>query len=1748
MKRWLGIILSVVLVVGTLQVPVYAAETGETAVEAVVEEESIRSEDVLESKEPEEESVVENSAELMGDMDAEDEDMEDEPEKASLEDTETDEDVQKQPEENDEEPLDNVPYTGKSEDGIIEDDTDETDYSEAKMEIVASGTCRDNLTWTLDGEGTLTISGSGEMNFYSYGKPWEDYSASIKTVIIEKGVKSIGENAFYNYSNLANISIPDTVKHIDSFAFYKCDSLKNISIPDGVSRLKWNTFGYCHNLTDITIPNSVTVIESGVFEGCTSLTNITIPDSVTSIGSNSFRYCVKLKSITIPNNVTCIEKELFYSCESLTNVLIPDSTTSIGENAFYGCSSLTSISIPKRMTSIGKNAFAGCRGFISIAIPDNITSIEENAFYNCSNLTSIEIPNSVTSIGGNAFSNCSSLTGITIPNSVTSIGADAFYNCNSLTSATISQNLICIEYELFKNCKSLVSIVIPDGVEIIGQSAFSGCTSLMSIKIPESVTSIGAFAFYDCNKLTSITIPDNIKNIEYCVFGRCSSLTNLKIPDKVTSIDSNAFQGCTSLNSIIIPEGVTSIENYTFSSCQGLENITIPDSVMSIGENAFNNCYSLTHIRIPSGVTSIKHDTFYCCYSLTNVIIPASITEIGEKAFYGCSKLADVYYTGTEEDWNSITFKGSNSFLTDSTIHYGYESDETVLSLEPLYEGKVEKTIVIEAEIISKKAKPDSTNTSWLISGLDSQKYEWGTSITVSFEGNNKYKAVRSIEIKEEGTYSITVSVNGASDSATAIVDPQVDVKFTKFELGLNRELTVYWEKENNEIELLEYEIEYEKKISPTKYTKGVTGSNTFVNITNIESDGEYQFRIRGKKKDSTYTAWSSVSICPVYQIKLLASPKDCMDLVNMPIQIDFGHTIQLTEKGKAKLLSGSNSTVQEAPLSLNGEGIEYKVNTVGSLLIFSLNKSYEQNPIKPDTRYSIEIEDGAIEFTKDDEGYKTPVYFKGIGKNKWTITTSPVTYVKSHNPIDKTIPDAYYKEMYLPKEWKKIKSLDDGSPGWCFGLSYASIAYRRKYSNILKASNNLTLDNCSLDNSSLSEYIQKAHLYQYYPHCQNTITENVGNYAGLYDEITSGIDVIIGVEGEAGGHAIFPIKITKDDSSKVEIAVYDSNGNPLKDLVEQGYTGVGSSFIQILTLYRDSSGKFTGYHYPGFDKRLFYQIVGVEIDAKTKIDNKEYMISSSKPIDGMEEIVVLNGKNDDSEEYLYWYDSSSFTYYGSNKNTANSIWFSDGFTSVEYNSNTDKSVVFDMASANIVSIEPSNTGEEKEDQYTITVSTAADYDNETTIEIKGTGSDKVSLVKNEDNLIISNPGQNLLNISKFENSELKDSGYIKSEGDDIRISVSGNEISASIDEDNDGVYETSLDTIRRLVEEIKLNEDSVEIPLGAQKSLIATVYPENADMKKVVWTSSNPDIITVDNEGTVTTVSDGTAIVTATAVDGSEVFATCTINVSGASISNAIITGIVAKTYTGQTCMQTPVIKVGDIVLRKDVDYTVTYLNNTDVGTATITITGIGSYTGTVTKTFLILPGKTTRGDMFNLANNVKVTWKEVPGAKYYKVYREGITDKKETRKDPVIVTAGLIGWDKETGLTNGHAYRYKIVASITEKGDSGGDSLLSYSKVMYRLKTVVIRSVKNTAPGKVTVKYDKTTSGDSYVLQYCEREDMVGAKTKVVLGANNTSYTIGGLKKGKTYYISIRVRKKVNGIDYYTTFGVPKKIKIEK
>ena len=369
-------------------------------------------------------------------------------------------------------------------------DPDPTPPSET---IVASGTCGDNLTWKLDDEGTLTISGKGAMTEWvnSDSAPWKTYSNTINKVVIQPGVTSIGGHAFSKCKNLTSITIPEGVTSIGSDAFSGCSSLTSITIPEGVTSIGEYAFYACENLKSITIPKSVTSIGNYAFGGCSSLTSITIPEGVTSIEGGVFYKCSSLTSITIPESVTSIGWYAFQGCSSLTSITIPEGVTSIGWYAFQGCSSLTSITIPEGVTSIGKNEFSGCKNLTSITIPEGVTIIEAEAFRGCSSLTSITIPEGVTIIEAEAFRGCSSLTSITIPEGVTNIGENAFRGCSSLTSITI-----------------------PKGVTSIEWGTFRGCSSLKSITIPERVTSIGEYAFYACDGLIDVTYHSTMERWE----------------------------------------------------------------------------------------------------------------------------------------------------------------------------------------------------------------------------------------------------------------------------------------------------------------------------------------------------------------------------------------------------------------------------------------------------------------------------------------------------------------------------------------------------------------------------------------------------------------------------------------------------------------------------------------------------------------------------------------------------------------------------------------------------------------------------------------------------------------------------------------------------------------------------------------------------------------------------------------------------------------------------------------------------------------------------------------------------------------------------------------------------------------------------------------------------------------------------------------------------------------------------------
>ena len=257
-----------------------------------------------------------------------------------------------------------------------------------KDNIYDSGSCGENVTWTLTADGTLTISGTGAMTDYTYDSrsPWYSCRTYIKRVVMQQGVTSIGDHAFWD----------------------------------------------CSGLTSVTIPDGVTSIGDSAFSGCAALTSVTIPEGVTSIGDYAFAYCVSLTSVTIPDGVTSIGDSAFSGCTALTSVTIPGSVTSIGGGAFSGCTSLTSVAIPSSVTEIGGSAFSGCTGLTSVTIPDSVTSIGDSVFSGCTALTAVTISDGVTAIGGSTFSNCIRLAKVTIPKSVTSIGKNAFYYCESI--------------------------------------------------------------------------------------------------------------------------------------------------------------------------------------------------------------------------------------------------------------------------------------------------------------------------------------------------------------------------------------------------------------------------------------------------------------------------------------------------------------------------------------------------------------------------------------------------------------------------------------------------------------------------------------------------------------------------------------------------------------------------------------------------------------------------------------------------------------------------------------------------------------------------------------------------------------------------------------------------------------------------------------------------------------------------------------------------------------------------------------------------------------------------------------------------------------------------------------------------------------------------------------------------------------------------------------------------------------------
>lgn len=322
------------------------------------------------------------------------------------------------------------------------------------------------------------------------------------------------------------------------------------------------------------------------------------------------------------------------------------------------------------------------------------------------------------------------------------------------------------------------------------------------------------------------------------------------------------------------------------------------------------------------------------------------------------------------------------------------------------------------------------------------------------------------------------------------------------------------------------------------------------------------------------------------------------------------------------------------------------------------------------------------------------------------------------------------------------------------------------------------------------------------------------------------------------------------------------------------------------------------------------------------------------------------------------------------------------------------------------------------------------------------------------------------------------------------------------------------------LVTGITLSKKKVDIYRSSTYTLKATVSTKYADNQAVGWSSSDKNVATVNEKGVVTAVNEGHAVITVTAKDGSGVKAVCDVNVSLRELDDTDITlSSVLFTYNGER--RTPTVTVTDNgkKLKRLTDYTVSFKNCTEIGTATVTVTGIGDYKGSRTFEYTIKPDKPVISSISNGTAGVKLAWSQVQGAGGYYVYRKQDGDTSYTKIKAISSGTSTSYVDKTA--KSGKTYSYKIMAY---KGANSGSA--SAEKSITFVGVTTVNDVTNHVKG-VRVTWDRVSSASKYTV-YRKAEGESNYKMIAAITPGSTvSYVDKTAVSGVTYSYRVYAHK---------------------
>ena len=461
-----------------------------------------------------------------------------------------------------------------------------------------------NIPAAIDGYTVVGIQ-----NFRTgYAKP----NAFVQKVILPETVTYIADDAFYDekdwsaqvHSELREIVLNEGLKTIGERAFYNNSYLKKIEIPSSVTEIGKDAFASCSDLSDITFKGSNTFLHGGAFNISTGKINKMYEDWLYDNSSDDFliwqeqliAYKGTGKTPVIPDTVSVIGAGVFRE-RDITKVTIPSSVQEIGDAAFYNCTSLSAVDIPGSVKRIDDSAFSGCSSMKSVTFHEGLEVIGDGSFRECESLNRLDLPEGLTTLEDTAFYDCINIEDFTFPASLGDMECSSIYTSKWYENLPDGAELYC--GSVFLGCKNEgypEKLTVRPGTKMVRiENSLRGVKEL---NLPEGLESlIIPDAGTDSCSITSLTVPESVNYID---LNNMSELTDIKLPETAV-LANDCFAGCYKIKNLVIPRGNITLNGVNVGRTA---NVVLPDDVLEVNGPISNGRHGWDDIS--SGNSTLK--------------------------------------------------------------------------------------------------------------------------------------------------------------------------------------------------------------------------------------------------------------------------------------------------------------------------------------------------------------------------------------------------------------------------------------------------------------------------------------------------------------------------------------------------------------------------------------------------------------------------------------------------------------------------------------------------------------------------------------------------------------------------------------------------------------------------------------------------------------------------------------------------------------------------------------------------------------------------------------------------------------------------------------------------------------------------------------------------------------------------------------------------------------------------------------